>query len=63
MVLLIPVILTAQPQPWDPAVGGGEGTLPVGGGAPIGGGMIIMLSMAAGYAVRKIHELRRKVME
>ncbi len=48
LVILVPVILTAQPMPWDPGVGGGTGSTPVGGGAgggaPIGGGLIILLS-------------------
>ncbi len=33
LVILVPVILTAQPMPWDPGVGGGAGSAPVGGGA------------------------------
>ena len=61
-VILVPVILTAQPMPWDPGVGGGEGTNPVGGGAPIGGGLIIMLSLAIGYGTKKIYDIRKKVL-
>ncbi|MEZ5082114.1 MAG: hypothetical protein R2750_01475 [Bacteroidales bacterium] len=61
-VILVPVILTAQPMPWDPGVGGGEGGNPVGGGAPIGGGLLIMLSLAIGYGTKKIYELSKKVL-
>ena len=63
LVVLVPVILTAQPLPYDPGVGGGTGVNPVGGGgAPIGGGLLIMLSLAIGYGTKKIYELRKKVL-
>jgi hypothetical protein len=62
-VILVPVILTAQPLPYDPGIGGGTGGNPVGGGAPIGGGLIIMLSLAIGYASRKIHQIRKKILD
>jgi hypothetical protein len=61
-VMLVPVILTAQPMPWDPGVGGGTGGAPVGGGAPIVGGLLIMLSLAIGYGARKIYDIRKKVL-
>ena len=61
-VMLVPVILTAQPMPWDPGVGGGTGGAPVGGGAPIGGGLLIMLSLAIGYGTKKVYDLRKKVL-
>ena len=41
---MVPVILTAQPHPYDPSIGGGTGGSPAGGGAPIGGGLLILLS-------------------
>lgn len=67
LVILVPVILTAQPMPYDPAIGGGAGAAPVGGapigGAPIGGGLLIMLSLAFGYGARKIYEIRKKVLD
>lgn len=53
-LIIIPWILTAQPLPYDTGIGGGEGTNPVGGGAPLGGGLIMMLIMAAGYGTRKL---------
>jgi len=45
LVILVPVILTAQPMPNDPAIGGGSGLYPVGGGAPIGGGESVYKSI------------------
>ncbi len=62
-VVLVPVILSAQPMPWDPGVGGGTGGAPVGGGAPIGGGLLIMLSLAIGYGTKKIYDIRKKVLD
>ena len=62
-VVLVPVILSAQPMPWDPGIGGGTGGNPVGGGAPIGGGLLIMLSLAIGYGTKKIYDVRKKVLE
>jgi hypothetical protein len=62
LVVLVPVILTAQPMPYDPSIGGGAGAAPV-GGAPIGGGLLIMLSLAFGYGARKIYEIRKKVLD
>ena len=63
LVVLVPMILAAQPQPWDPTIGGGEGAAPVGGGAPIGGGLLIMLSLAIGYGTKKIYDARKKVLD
>jgi hypothetical protein len=63
IIILVPVILSAQPLPWDPSIGGGAGSAPVGGNAPIGGGLIIMLSLAIGYGTRKIYEARKKVLD
>ena len=60
-VILTPVILSAQPLPYDEGIGGGTGGAPV-GGAPIGGGLLIMLSLALGYGAKKIYTLRKKVM-
>jgi hypothetical protein len=62
-ILIVPMFLSAQPAPWDPTIGGGEGNYPVGGGAPIGGGLIIMLALAAGYGTKKVYDARKKVLE
>ena len=63
IVILLPVILSAQPMPGDNTIGGGAGSAPAGGGAPIGGGLLIMLSLAIGYGTKKLVDLRKKVME
>lgn len=63
IVILVPVILSAQPLPYDEAIGGGNGPAPTGGGAPIGGGLLIMLSLAIGYGAKKIMAARKKVLD
>jgi hypothetical protein len=62
-VILVPVILTAQPLPYDTGIGGGAGPAPTGGGAPIGGGLLILLSLAVGYGTKKIYDIRKKVLD
>jgi hypothetical protein len=60
IVVLLPLILSAQPMPFDPGVGGGETTNPVGGAAPLGEGIILLLIMGLGYGVRKYKQLLKK---
>jgi hypothetical protein len=59
IVLLVPVILLAQPMPYDQSIGGGAGSAPVGGGAPLGEGIILLLSFGIGYGVRKYRQIRK----
>ncbi len=63
IIVLVPVILTAQPHPYNEAIGGGTGGNPTGGAAPIGGGLLILLSLAIGYGTRKIYNMRKKVLD
>ncbi len=67
LIIMVPMIIAAQPQPWDPGIGGGAGGNSVGGGpgggAPIGGGLLIMVALAIGYGTRKIFSARKKVLE
>ena len=42
--------------PAPPATGGNNpGDQPMGGHAPIGGGMLFLIAMGAGYAVKKVY--------
>jgi len=63
LVILVPVILSAQPLPYDEGIGGGTAANGVGGAAPIGGGLLIMLSLAIGYGSKKIYNARKKVLD
>lgn len=44
-------------QPPDP--GGNPTGDPVGGGSPIGGGLVILLSMGAAYGSKKLYDSRK----
>lgn len=60
VLLLISIIIIAQPLPYDPGIGGGSGNAPVGGGAPLGEGLIVLLSMGICYGVKKWKMQRTK---
>ena len=49
-------------DPPDPPQGehGGDGDLPPGGGAPIGGGTFILMGLAVAYGGKKYHEITNK---
>jgi hypothetical protein len=62
LVIIFPVILFAQPMPYDQTIGGGAGSVPVGGGgAPLGEGIILLLTMGVGYEVRKYRQIRKMI--
>lgn len=44
------------PPPPPPTGGTGSGDQPIGGTAPIGGGITLLIVMGAGYAIKKIHQ-------
>ena len=54
--------LLAQPMPGgDPS--GNNGNIPVGGNAPIGSGLVILLALGAGYGSKKVYNARKKLEE
>jgi len=56
-----PIFLSAQPMPSDGDAGGGvTNGGPIGGAAPIGGGLIIMLTLGAAYGAKKVYNIRKK---
>jgi hypothetical protein len=48
----------AQPRPGDPGTGGGGGG-PIGGSAPIGSGLVMLLAMGLGYGAKKVYDARK----
>jgi hypothetical protein len=51
-----------QPMPGgDPSFG--ETNPPVGGYAPIGSGLIILMALGAGYGSKKVYDARKKLVE
>lgn len=63
-ILVAPLLTVAQPQPGQQGDGSsvGGGTIG-GGGAPIGSGMVLLISLGAGYGAKKVYNARRKLME
>ena len=61
-LIMISFTLIAQPpHPWDQTIGGGEGNNPIGGGAPVGEGIIFLLSLAFAYGAKKFNGYRKKI--
>ncbi len=59
IVLTVSFVAMAD-QPPDPGTGGpGSGDLPVGGGSPIGGGLIMLLSFGAAYGLKKVYDIKK----
>lgn len=62
---LLPVLSNAQPP--DPNSGGtgggglppGPGNTPTGGGAPIDGGLSILMLMGAAYGAKRVYKVRQ----
>ena len=55
--------VSAQPPPppnGGPGGGGGDTEDALGGGAPIGGGLFILLGLGAAYGGRKLYQLKAK---
>jgi hypothetical protein len=61
---LTSTFLLAQdgPPPPPPDGHGGEGNAPA-GGAPIGGGLFILLGLGAAYGGKKLYDLRKESIE
>ena len=63
-LIIAPFIFSfAQPQPGSNSNGSTVSGGPIGGSAPLDGGIAIMLSMAAGYAAKKAMNARKKLAE
>lgn len=59
IILTISIVSMAD-QPPDPGTGGpGSGDLPVGGGSPIGGGLVMLLSFGLAYGLKKVYEIKK----
>jgi hypothetical protein len=53
--------LLAQAPPNPPGNAGGSGGPVGGGGAPIGSGIVLLISLAAGYGGKKVFEARKRL--
>lgn len=52
--------LLAQDPPPPPNPTGGNTGNPLGGGAPVGSGLAILLALGAGYGIRKIYKMKKE---
>ena len=61
MLLGLPLLNFAQPLPYHNGNGSNVGQTPV--GAPIDGGLSILLLLGAGYGIKKIYNRRKEEKE
>ena len=54
--------LFSQPMPGDDPSGGGTNP-PVGGYAPVGSGLVILMALGAAYGSKKVYDARKKLEE
>ncbi|MBN1340195.1 MAG: hypothetical protein JXA03_12775 [Bacteroidales bacterium] len=54
LFLLLSTSIIRADEPPNPGGGPGSGDLPVGGSSPLGGGLIILVTLGAGYSLRKV---------
>ena len=64
-IVIVPLLTATAsvPPPPPPPPGGGGDPIPIGGTAPIEGGVVILVSMAAAYGAKKIYDARRRLEE
>lgn len=62
--LFLSIGVMAQGPPNPPGGShGGSGDAGPGGGAPIGGGLLILLSLGAAYGGKKLYDLKKESLE
>ena len=61
--ILTSTFLPAQDPPPPPSDHGGSGNAPADNGAPIGGGLFILLGLGAAYGGKKLYDLRKESIE
>ena len=64
LFIAVPVIIASASAPPPPPPGGpGGGDAPIGGAAPIGSGIVMLLSMGAAYGAKKVYNARKRLEE
>ena len=61
--VVAPLCMFAQPNPGGGSGGDPVGGDPIGGGggqAPIGGGVVLLITLASGYGLKKVYELQKE---
>jgi len=65
LLIAVPVIIASAsaPPPPPPPGGPGGGDTPIGGAAPIGSGLVMLISMGAAYGAKKVYDARKRLEE
>jgi len=63
LLIVVPVIITCASAPPPPPPGPGGSDLPIGGAAPIGSGLIMLISMGAAYGAKRVYNARKRLEE
>ncbi len=65
LFIALPVIIASASAPPPPPPPGGPGSdAPIGGGmAPIGSGLVMLISMGAAYGAKKVFDARKRLEE
>ena len=66
LFIVVPVIIASAsaPPPPPPPGGPGGGDNPIGGGpAPIGSGLVMLISMGAAYGAKRVYNARKRLEE
>ena len=64
LLIIVPVIIVSASAPPPPPPGPGGTDDPIGGGtAPIGSGIVMLISMGAAYGAKKVYDARKRLEE
>jgi hypothetical protein len=63
LFITLPVIIASASAPPPPPPGPGGADQPIGGAAPIGSGIVLLVSMGAAYGAKKIYDARKRLEE
>ena len=65
LFVVVPAIIVSAsaPPPPPPPDGTVTGDIPIGGPAPIGSGLVMLIAMGAAYGAKKVYNTRKKLEE
>jgi len=63
LFIVAPLISFASAPPPPPPGGPGTGETPIGGTAPVGSGVGILLALGIAYGTKKVYDIRKKETE
>jgi hypothetical protein len=62
-LIIVPLITVTASAPPPPPPGPGTGEEPIGGAAPVGSGLVLLISMGAAYGAKKVYNARKRLEE